>query len=256
VRRDSSQNGSIRTWFANTLGFSSVDMQATATATLQGNIQGIRATAQTGNGGMAPIALHIDAWNGLLGGTWTTGDNYAYDDSSGNVNPGTDGVNELNFYPGSGPTQLPPGNFGTVDIGSDSNSTADIARQILHGVSEADLAYHGGSLALGEDGTLILNGDTGLSASIKDELEAIKGRGIIIPLFSDVSGPGDNAMFTVVGFAGVRIMNVKLTGKMDKKEVIIQPAFVIDDAAVSSGGDTVSGPTTSWFVYEPIRLTR
>jgi|GEM_PF-3356216 len=58
-------------------------------------------------------------------------------------------------------------------------------------------------------------------------------------------------MFTVVGFAGIRIMSVQLTGAMSKKAVIIQPAFVVDDSAVTTAG---SGP--SYFVYQPVRLTR
>ena len=58
-------------------------------------------------------------------------------------------------------------------------------------------------------------------------------------------------MFTIVGFAGIRILDVKLTGSMSSKKVIIQPAFVVDDAAITGPG---SG--SSPFVYVPVHLVR
>ena len=87
-------------------------------------------------------------------GTQTTGDSYSYNATTGVVADGTDGILELNLYPGGGAGQLPPGNFGTVDIGSPNNSTADLTRQILYGISEDDLAYFGGTFELGVDGTI------------------------------------------------------------------------------------------------------
>jgi len=250
VRRDSVRNGPVALTFARVLGFTSSNVSATATATFKDGVFGYRVTGETGNAELLPLALHVDAWNALLAGTTTTGDQYSYDSGTG-VSSGSDGILELNLYPGAGPTQLPPGNFGTVDIGPPNNSTADISRQIRYGVNEEDLAYFGGELTLGADGTLLLQGDTGLSAGIKDDLTAIIGKPRAIPLFSTVAGPGNNAVFTVVGFAGIRILNVKLTGAMNNKNVIIQPAFVIDDSVITGPG---SG--ASYFVYEPPRLTR
>ena len=52
-------------------------------------------------------------------------------------------------------------------------------------------------------------------------------------------------------FAGIRILNVKLTGPMNKKEVIVQPAYVVDNAVITDAG---SGP--SYFVYQPVTLVR
>jgi hypothetical protein len=138
-----------------------------------------------------------------------------------------------------------------VDIGSPNNSTSVISNQILYGLTESDLAYHGGSLELGDDGILMLNGDTGLSAELKTPLTSIIGKPRAIPIFSSVAGNGENAMFTVVGFVGVRIMDVKLTGSMALKKVIIQPAYVLDDSVIvgeSSG--------QSSFVFKPVQLVR
>jgi len=250
VHRDETRNGAISLSFARLFGHESKGLSAKSTAAFADRITGFQ-IPETGDGNvdLLPFALQINSWNGLNNGTVTTGDNYSYDPDTGAVSPGADGILELNLYPGAGATQLPPGNFGTVDIGSSNNSSADIARQILYGVNQSDLDYLGGTLQLGSDGTVILNGDTGLSAGFKDELEAIKGQPRTIPIFTTVSGNGNNANYTVVAFAGIRIMNVKLTGAMKSKEVIIQPAVVVDPGAIAG---TASG--TSFYVYRPVQL--
>jgi Flp pilus assembly protein TadG len=251
VRRDTTANGAVQLLFARIFGRTTTEVTAEAAAAFMDGVDGYRATDDTGNADLLPLALRTTSWTDLLEETVTAGDNYSYDPVTGLVSDGADGIPELNLYPGSGAGQLPPGNFGTVDIGPPDNSTADLSRQIRYGVSPDDLDYFGGELRFGPDGTLQLNGDTGLSAAIKDDLEAILGLPRAIPLFSHVNGPGNNAMFTIVGFAGIRIMYVKLTGAMSGKKVIIQPALVVDDAVLTS-------PATgsSYFVYQPVRLVR
>lgn len=249
LHRDEVRNGPIDLFFASVFGHETADISASATAAFYDGVIGWSVNDTTGNAGLLPFALHVDAWNGLLAGTLTTGDSYTYNATTGAVTGSGDGILELNLYPGAGVGQLPPGNFGTVDIGSSSNSTADLSRQILHGISESDLAYHGGTLELGTDGTLHLNGDTGLSAGIKDELAAIIGKPRAIPIFTTVSGNGNNAMYTVVGFVGVRIMDVKLTGSMNSKKLIIQPAYVLDDSVIVGENTGQSS-----FVFKPVQI--
>lgn len=251
VRRDDERGGSISMTFARALGINTRDMSVSATAAALDGVIGFEISADGGNADVLPFALHEDAWNDFLAGIRNNGDSYSYDPDTGAVSVGSDGVAELNIYPGGGGAQLPPGNFGTVDIGSPNNSAADIARQIVEGVDASDLAYFGGQLRLGADGTLTLNGDTGLSAGVKDELTSIRGLPRSIPLFREVSGPGNNANFTVTGFAGVRIVNVKLTGSMSKKEVLIQPALVVDESVIATGDSD-----TSYFIYRTPQLVR
>lgn len=251
VRRDAERGGSIALYFARSLGYESRDLRAEATAAFADGTVGYEVTETSGNADLLPFALHTDSWSDLLSDLVATGDDYSYDPDTGAVSSGSDGIDELNLYPGAGADQLPPGNFGTVDIGSPGNSTADIARQILEGVNAADLSYHGGQLVLGPDGTLLVNGDTGLSAGFKDELEAIKGQPRAILLFSQVSGNGNNAMYTTVGFAGIRILTVQLTGNPNDRNVTIQPAVVVDDAAI-----TEPGPGPSYYIYRPVQLVR
>ncbi len=244
VHRDAAHNGSIAMMFATALGTDSTDLSVRAVAGFADSIVGFNVTEESGNAQLLPFALHVDSWNALLSGAQTTGDHYSYDPDSGVVSSGSDGKLELNLYPGAGDTQLPPGNFGTVDIGSNSNSSNDIARQILYGVNESDLSYFGGQIEI----PINLNGDTGLSAGFKDELEDIKGMPRTIPIFDSVGGNGNNAQYHVIAWAGIRIVHVKLTGKMTSKQVIIQPAYVVDPSAVSGSG----GQST--YVYRPVQL--
>ncbi len=47
--------------------------------------------------------------------------------------------------------------------------------------------------------------------------------------------PGNNSEFTIVGFAGIVITEVKLTGAGNLKHVTIQPEFVDDGTAIGGG---------------------
>ena len=245
VQRNAAHGGSIILYFARVLGFTQKDLGAQATAAFDDGIVGFEVTDQTGNAPVLPYSLKNKSWQDLMGSPF---DNYTYDPDTGEVSEGPDGIPELNIFPGGGDGQLEPGNFGTVDIGGDDNSASDLARQISEGISEEDLAYHGGSLEFGSEGYLDLNGDTGISAGVKEELKAIRGRPRAIPLFSDVWDPGNNATFRIVAWAGIRIMHVRLIGAEDRRQVIVQPAFVVDDAAMGGGSGS------SYLVYRPVQF--
>ncbi|MEK6799016.1 MAG: TadG family pilus assembly protein [Planctomycetota bacterium] len=254
VKRDASHGGPIDLFFAGVFGKTTSDVSAEAYAVFRHDINGFRPDGTNGNAGLLPFTVNRDAWNQFMAGTLGSGDNYTYDEATGTVSAGSDGISELNIYPGGAAGQLPPGNFGTVDFGNDGNSTADLARQIVDGVNEADVAAMGGEIALGADGTLVLNGDTGLSAGIKDELASIIGLPRTIPLFSTVSGNGNNSMFTITGFVGIRMVYVKLTGSASSKKVLVQPAFVVDPTGVASSSGAPAGDGD--FVYRPVELIR
>ena len=246
VHRSENTNGLVPSFFSKILGVQGFVAEAKATAALSSQIGGFRVPKNGQNIRILPFALDEVTWNDLIAGV--TEDNWGWDSGDGEVVPVPDGIREVNLYPqGTGS----PGNRGTIDIGSNNNSTNDIARQILHGVSPADLEYHDGELIFDENGELGLNGDTGISAGVKDELEEIKGEPRIIPIFRSVSGPGNNAMYVIVKFVGVRIMEVKLTGKMNNKRVIIQPAPIIASGVIPT---VIEG--TSDLVFTPVLLVR
>lgn len=250
VRRTADMNGEVPFFFARALGFNSVANRAQATAVVASSFSGFRTPADGGNLDLLPFALDIDTWNDLLDGGGSDQWRRDWDDStkSWTVSKGADGVNEVNLFPqGTGS----PGNRGTVDIGGSNNSTKDIARQITDGVSPDDLAHHGGKLEFDANGELPLNGDTGISAGVKDELASIIGQPRMIPIFESVSGPGNNATYTIVKFVGVSVLEVKLTGSMSQKRVTIQPAYL-----VTGGGIPTDGGSGSQFVYSRPFLVR
>ncbi len=176
-----------------------------------------------------------------------TEDLFSY--GNGGVSAGSDGYFETNLYPkGTGA----PGNRGTVDIGGANNSTTDLARQVIYGISPEDFAALGKPLKFDSNGELDLNGDTGISAGIKDELASLIGQTRMIPIFARVSGEGNNSVFTIVRFEGVRILDVQLTGKKNDKRVIIQPAKIIARGAII---DT-TGTATSNHLVTPVMLVQ
>jgi Flp pilus assembly protein TadG len=246
VRRDSQLNGEAPSFFGRIFGHNGQALVADATAAIVRDVRGF----QTPNGGatihLLPFALDLETWNDWMAKTGAVTDDWTWNAENHQVQSGSDGCLEVNLYPQSTGS---PGNRGTVDIGSNSNSTNDIARQILDGINASDLSYHGGKLEFDHCGELFLNGDTGISAGVKDELAAIIGYPRCIPIFSEVNGPGNNAMYTIVKWMGIRIVDVKLTGPMSKKHVTIQAAPLVGPGVIPS---TVTG--TSSYVYSPAVL--
>ena len=217
-----------------------------ATAAYLPGVSGFKSPSDGSNLGILPYALDQDTWNNMLAGGGSDSYRFTEGSGSGTVTEGPDGIREVNLFPqGTGS----PGNRGTVDIGGANNSTSDIARQIVYGISSADMAQMPESkLEFDSSGKLYLNGDTGISAGVKDEMASIIGQTRMIPIFSHVSGNGNNATYTIVKFVGIRMMYVKLTGS--NKEVMVQPAVVLSKGAIPSS------TSRSDYIYSPVWLVR
>ncbi len=246
VQRTDAQNGQLRLFFARALGVGQLGLDCDATAAFWSGFIGFKMPEDGSNLGMLPITLDRETYeDGIL--MRNGDDNYTYNPDTGEITDGPDGIPEVNLYPqGTGA----PGNRGTVDFGNTNNATPDLQRQILHGLSAEDLAYHDGAITFDQNGELILNGDTGISAAIKTSLEEIKGEPRMIPIFDSVAGNGNNAYYTITCFTGIRILNVKLSGAMKTKQVIVQPA-----AMQTRGGirDDDGGNRTT-LIFSPVVL--
>jgi hypothetical protein len=68
-----------------------------------------------------------------------------------------------------------------------------------------------------------------MSAGNNDDLAAIIGKSVVIPIYSSSSGTGNNLTYNIVDYQPVRIVDVSLTG--DPKYVIIQRAISTDPTA-------------------------
>jgi len=248
VQRTAQSNGLVPFFFAKVFGETGIQMTVNATSAMAIQVKGFSSPPTSTLGiNLLPFALDLGTWNAMLNGGGS--DIYNYNTVTGLLTGGSDGIREVNLYPqGTGS----PGNRGTVDIGGSNNSTADIARQIISGISAEDLEDLGKPLMLDANGTMTLNGDTGISAGVKDELASIIGETRIIPVFSSVFGNGNNANYTIVQWVGVRILYVKLTGSMSSKQLIVQPAPVIARNVVA--GD--ASRTWSDSIYSAVVLVQ
>lgn len=213
-------DGPLPLFFAPVIGHADAGLKAVAAAAIFPGVGFRISSGSSARADILPIALDETSWNELQAGVGN--DDFEFNSELNKVVESSDGILEVNIYP-SGNSSLPPGNRGTVDIGSPGNSTSDLKRQIREGINAEDLAWFGGEIRF--DGTpLELNGDTGISAGIEAALKDVIGQVKAIPLFTSVSGPGNNATYVISRFVGVRIMGVKLTGNPNKRHVTVQPA--------------------------------
>lgn len=172
------------------------------------------------------------------------------------------------------------GNFGTIYIGNGNGSNADFVRQLQFGPNATDFAAMGGSFKLGSDGILVVNGDAGLTATVKTLLASIKGQPRIIPLYQKTTTPGGLSgllsaivgqtpvTYTIVGFGGIVILDLldipdRLNlfglgvGGVIGLKLLAQPEFVIDPTAIGGGAALSNGgKMTSRFIYRPLAISR
>jgi Flp pilus assembly protein TadG len=248
VRKTEQANGQVPLYFARIFGLTGRDLTVESTAALAVNIRGFNVPVGGTTGhDLLPFAIDQQTWDAMSRGVGT--DQFRWDATRQAVVAGSDGVREVNLYPqGTGS----PGNRGTVDIGSRNNSTRDIARQIVSGISADDLVALGKPLCLESGGTMTLEGDTGISAGVKDELASIIGKTRIIPVFSRVDGNGNNAVYTIERWVGVRILSVRLTGAMNQKQVMVQPTGVVARNVIPGDASRV----WSEGLYSPVVLVK
>ncbi len=165
-----------------------------------------------------------------------------------NIISAQDGVLELNLYPKANE----PGNFGTVDVGTPANETPTLERQILSGPSEEDMSYfENNQINPSENDPLILEGDTGISAGIKDEILAIIGQCRSILLYEGVNLQGNNAEYNIVDMVGTRWMYSDLTG--NPKYLIIQPCTLSDPAGIPDFDEDIGEDHT---MFTPLILAQ
>ncbi len=247
TRRDATSGGEARLFFARVFGFDRHAVSAFAVAACVDNFDGFAMPSTDENLPILPIAIREDTCRALLASSGN--DRWSWDPEYEEVTSGPDEKREVSLYPQDTGA---PGNFGTLRIGRTNNATPDLARQIRDGLTAWDLAPHGGSLSLNENGVLQLDGDPGVSAAIKDDLAAVKGERRIVPVYDRVTDQGSHARYRIVGFVGVRIMEVELRGKRDDKGVVVQQA----DVVVRGGIPSSEIRPRSYRVFSPVLLVR
>jgi|SRR5579864_524121 len=229
VTRSSDHGGVIPDFFSRIWNYTGTTVSMSATAMAQNYpIKGFK-PAGSANAALLPIVLDIVTWKAMMAGLTT--DQYTYTASTNTVSNGADGIYESQIFPvGSG-----PGNWGTINIGTTSNSTSTLGAQILSGITPAQLAtYPNSTIQLDPSlspPSITFTGNPGINSTIQKELTSIIGKQVILPIYDIVTPQGGNATYRVVYFQPVRIVNVNFSGS--SRYVIVQPSYVLDSTAIA-----------------------
>jgi|GEM_PF-657460 len=207
LRRDSTANGPVPLYFAKVMGIDEQPVVVTATAVLR------RGIALKGGADVLPFALPEHFWDSLGDGEELN----IYNDN--NIEDGYG--NQVTVLDADGNSV--PGNWGTVDIGLESNSTRDLSDQIVDGLDQSDLnALHAdGRIPTSAEvkAPVTLQAETGLSVGMKDAVRSIHGQTRIIPIYDVVngefvnnSGTGNNAEFHTIKWGVVEVVDSRWNG--------------------------------------------
>ena len=238
LRRDKLANGQLSLFFAPMLGQKASDVRVKAVGCI------MPAKAVLPGVPMIPYTMHINYYyaalgyerNGMDGQKIETQDEWSVS-PNGTVTRGRDGINEVSLF---GSDQQTPGNFGAIDLGSKSNGTPELERQILYGPNYSDFHHKDFESKLQPDGSLLppinIGGDPGISAGVKNAYETIVGKPRIIPLFDSASGTGNNTVYHLVSFAAIVVTDSEFQG--NPKRVWIQPTRIITNKVLSADLDT------------------
>lgn len=258
LRLDSSANGSLGLFFGPAVGRSNVSLTATASATIYA---GTVNSFSVGTVGMLPVTYDQKLWYDFV----ATGK-----DPSGTTTKDSNGVPELPVYPEPGNKYK--GNFGLISLDDSHAGASEMRAWVDDGMSSADVqALINGSLIPLSNGVDAWDwrGDTGFKSSLVQDVNDRVGQTFIIPLFKPYNngnnytddnsyqagnGQGSNYDYNIVEFVGLKIM----TPNDYNREILIQPAAVIDPNAVFTSGTLNPAGTSTNLVttFTTPKLTR
>jgi Flp pilus assembly protein TadG len=230
-------NGPLGLFFGPVLGVGSTNLTATASATIYtGSVDNFTAPP---NAGLLPMTLDVNAWNNFL----KTGLS-----SDGAVHADANGLPQLQLYPSP---DLAPGNFGMLSLDDSSNDSASIQSWIDYGLSAGDLSAlqsaHLVPLSQHDPTLWDWEGAPGFKSSDLNNLTV--GKTYLMPLFNPVvatpgpsyqatdksagpATPGAGGTGSVAYYQIVQFVGVKITQLDKSKDAYVQPAYVLDPAAL------------------------
>lgn len=249
--RSNDHTGVVPRFFSRIWSTTGTPISVVSTATVQNYpIKGYRSVNSL-NPKVLPIALDITSYNNMMAGL--TGDQYAYNPTTGTVSTGSDGVMENLLYPVQDGLA---GNWGTVNIGTANSGTQTLASQVQYGLSPSQLAtFPNSQIVLDPNqysSSITLNGNPGLSAGIQSALTAKIGQSVAIPIYDASAATGVGATYQVVKFAPVRIMAVDFTA--NPKLLVVQPSLIYDPTAIPETDPSQWPAGWSWKSGGVVRL--
>ncbi|CAN5902683.1 hypothetical protein BH23PLA1_BH23PLA1_21500 [soil metagenome] len=232
--RSQDRGGLVPNYFARVMGFNGSEVRVTSTAMAQlyDGAQGFQSTPGQ-NADLLPIVLEESIYTQMMASNTT--DKYTWNPETNTITEGVpDGITESRLFPVESGN---PGNWGTINVGVNNNSTNTIRDQIEYGITPQQLAqYPGSQITLSQTSpttdrpSWTFEGNPGISAGMKSALEAIKGQPRFVPIYEATGGNGNNAWYRVIKFMPARIVDVNFQG--NPKYVIIQPAVVQDPTTI------------------------
>jgi len=275
LRRDSSANTPLGLFFGPAVGLSSVNLKATAAATIYAaNIDNFQNTSSL-QLGLLPVTYDVNSWNNFL----ATGQ-----DPDGNVSTDSSGNPDISVYPSVKDT----GNFGLLGLDDAHAGASTVSSWITNGFTQTDyqsllsnsagdqtplvpLSQHNANIlpAVATDGMGSWNwvGDTGMKTSVLHTLEGYVGNTYLLPLFKPLNGAagssytagngnGSHYYYNIVQFVSVKLIYV------DNKSLMVEPSAqvlnfnqVISQGAATPAG-TGSSSTTLATTFAPPKLTQ
>jgi hypothetical protein len=232
MRRDSSANGSLGLFFAGAIGTRTTDLKATASAVIMGGQ--INNFSNTGlNVGMLPMTYDVNAWNTFA-----------------QTGQALDGSTTLSTYNSLPQLQLYPsikdtGNFGQLSLDDSHAGDSTEKSWVDNGMAPSDVqaVQSANLIPLSAHNSTSWDwvGDTGFKASLVMDVNTYSidnypGKTFLIPLFTPYSGEpnysagtgnGSHYYYNIVQFVGVQIMPGG-----GNRQVVVQPAAVVDPSAV------------------------
>lgn len=263
TRRKSGTNGSLKLFFASIFGMSTIDLEATARATIYaGDIQSLKPIAGV-DATILPVALDINVWRKF----YKTGQGPDGQITYGGAGAPFPGTPELKVYTAEFAQQT-PGQFGLLNVGDPGGAKA-FKDWIQFGETMNDINYLLNNGLVGQKmlpvsptfvsgdtnnpGPKWWDGQTGLENTLVSYFADVIGEHSVIPVFRPYNAPGNDSVsggasgnyqalwnpvtnkapngtfgdYDVIGFVGVTVSRAEGNGK-NNMTISIQPIATID----------------------------
>ena len=280
ARRTSDRQWPVSLPFSTLAGPNAADVIATAEATLDNHVVGLRtvdelpvpalpiailaAAVPQASPASSPNNAHPQNDTATPAAplpTWVReieqrrgSDRFAFDPSNGSVSEGSDGIPEIRLRTVSAEGRVPDGNAFFLALHGDLTIN-NLQRQITNGWSARDLEPLGGELSLGR-GSLTLAGLRGVdSGSMGESLRKMIGQPRVCLLYdqADMAANGPVAQLHCVGFVAGRVMTVT-EASAGVMEMVFQPTVMTSWSAVVAEENAASNVSMNPYLYK-LRLT-
>ncbi len=249
TRRDTTANGSLGLFFGQIFGITTSNLTATASATIYaGDVSSLQVISGV-SAHILPVALDMNVWTNYANGNLTS------DWLTNAVTTGSNGNPQLQVYINGTNT---PGSFGLLDVGVPSNSAPAFRNWIDDGSTPNDISYllSNNLLPVSPTSPEPWKAGPGLKSTLLSNFQSQIGQPNLIPLFQAsnpvpgtsyvaATGTGQNATYSIVGFAGITISQADGSG--GGLTISIQPSAIVDPTEVISNASPARASQTTIF---------